>query len=312
MHAPHRRNQFRPAPIDGLEPRSLLSIASPGQIASIRRGPDGRSFPDLIYSGRQGRALRLDLMLPAGDAPVGGWSVILAFPGAGWRSVNRKLLTPEVASFGKSGYAVAVVDVSYAGTQVGTHIWPRNLNDARNAVRWVRANASRFGVNPGQIVAFGESAGANLALLLGNPSDPAGSSGDASVQAVVDLYGPTDLVPLFRQPKARDKLLTFLGGPPDRVPGRYAAASPLGFVSNRSAPTFIAHGTEDATVPQDQSIRLGRALDAAGVANRLVLLPGYGHGFQPNRGDLKLIPQIVGFLDSVLPGRAAIPAATAP
>ena len=309
------RRRFIPGPPDRLEARALRSTLG---ISSIRG--EVAATTDLVYTHRQGLARKLNLALPSGQAPDGGWPVVLAFPGAGWRAVRRERLTPEVAEFTRLGYALAVVDVAYAGTRAGSRIWPLNFEDARDAVRWMRTNAATYGVNPGQIVAFGESAGANLSLLLGSYPDgkarldqpassdiPPEATVSARVQAVVDLYGPADLVPLFRQPKAREKLLTFLGGSPVRYPGRYAAASPITYVSPRSAPTFIVQGTADTTVPLDQSTRLAAAFRSAGVAHRLVTLEGYGHGFQPERGGLDLIPQIVVFLDSVLPGRSPSP-----
>ena len=306
----------------GLESRFLPStaaIAPTAWVAPRSRAPrSANTFADLTYTRRAGLTRQLDLAVPTGVAPVGGWPVIVAFPGAGWRTVDRRLLAPQLAGFVRQGYAVAVVDVAYAPERGGPGVWPLNLENARDAVRWVRGNAGRFGVDPNRIVALGESSGANLALLLGSFPDgpalrdqPTASNSSttnpvsARVQAVVDFYGPTDLLAQFRQPKARDKILTFLGGPPTRWPGRYAAASPLTYISPRTPPTLMIQGTADTTVPPDQTTRLAAALDAAGVANQTILLRGMGHGFQPERGGLDLIPATVAFLDAVLAGRPA-------
>lgn len=319
--------RFRPDPPAPLDPRVLPAAPVPWSVAPAvvevapraATPPGATTFANLAYTGSGAAARRLDLAVPPGPAPAGGWPVIVAFPGAGWRAVDRRLLAPELAGFLREGYAVAVVDVTYAPDRGGPGVWPRNFEDARASVRWVRSHAGQFGVDPNRIIALGESSGANLALLLGSfPDGPAArdrptlatataapDSVSARVQAVVDLYGPTDLARQFRQPKAKDKLMTFLGGTPATRAGRYAAASPLSYVSPRSAPTLIFQGTDDVTVPADQSIRLAGALDAAGVANRLVLLRGLGHGFQPERGGLDLIPAAVAFLDAVLAGRPA-------
>ena len=177
---------------------------------------------------------KLDLYLPGGTPPAGGWPVMLAFPGGGWRWASRQQYGQEVAVLTQAGFAVAGVDYAYAGsTPNGSHTWPVPLEDAQQAVRWARAHAAAFHLNPDEVVAMGDSAGAHLALLLATyPSGPVqadappgGPTPDASpvsdrVQAVVDFYGPTDLTALYDE--SRSAVLpyfdTFLGGSPLAVP----------------------------------------------------------------------------------------------
>jgi dipeptidyl aminopeptidase/acylaminoacyl peptidase len=125
----------------------------------------------------------------------------------------------------------------------------------------------------------------------------------ARVQAVVDFYGPTDLAAVYQQyPRVRGYLTSFLGGPPSRIPGRYAAASPLFHVTPDDPPVFITQGTADRAVPYTQSIALDNALKAAGIREELVLFYGVPHGFQFQVGGGDLAPRIAQFLDSVLNG----------
>ena len=120
------------------------------------------------------------------------------------------------------------------------------------------------------------------------------------VQAVVDFYGPTDLVAEWNSvPKTRAYLAAFLGGSPDQMPGRYQAASPVTYVNPQSPPVFIAQGVNDTTVPVSQSQELADALQAAGVAHQLVLVPGVGHGFMFGLRS-RSMTQLVDWLKGVL------------
>jgi acetyl esterase/lipase len=172
-----------------------------------------------------------------------------------------------------------------------------------------------LGIDPDKVVAMGESSGAHLAALAGtlpngpvnregaNPAlsgpDPSGIS--ARVQAVVDFYGPTDLLNEYRdRPAARPYLRSVLGGSADQVPGRYVAASPVSHVSRDDPPTFIIQGTADKIIPTSQSTELADALRAAGVSVQLTFLPGITHGFRLRIGGYSLVPSVLAFLDSAL------------
>lgn len=267
-----------------------------GRQAPTRRG---RVIADIVYTRNGSRPVALDLYLPGGTPPPGGWPLILAFPGGGWRPADRKDYGGTVAQLTRFGYAVAGVDYTYASAS-GGRSWPANIEDAREAVRWARTNAGRFGLDPGKIVAMGESSGAHLALLLGtDPGDEA-----SRVQAVVDFYGPTDLTALYG--KSRAEVLpyfhSFLGGPPSMVPDRYADASPLTHVSDRTPPILIMQGLADRVVDPSQSVALDAALTENGVRHRLVTFAGITHGFRLRLGAYSLVPDVVGFLRGALDG----------
>jgi acetyl esterase/lipase len=182
-----------------------------------------------------------------------------------------------------------------------------NLLDVQAAVRWVRLNATRFGFDPSRIVAMGESAGANLANLLGSrtgtmlaaANDPS-APGSSGVAAIVGFSTPTDLVSLYSESPAAGKAVAqFLGGSPAAAYSSYLAASPADQVSPATPPTMLIHGGSDALVPPSQSQELAAALSDVGVRNQVILLPGDGHKLNFPIGTPKnLVLQILAFLSA--------------
>ena len=228
--------------------------------------------------------------------------MIVAIHGGGWRRFNKDQYGFRIASaFVSEGYVV--VAPNYRNSSPGNPTWPLNFEELQSAVRWVRSHASQFAIDTGQVVAMGESAGANLANLLGSQSSEGTTVGpvvSSTVDAVVSFSGPTDLASLYAESPQADKAIAqFLGGPPTAIPGDYVAASPVDQVSPNSAPTLLIHGGSDPLVPISQSIELARALTAAGVRNDVVILPGSGHDLNFPAGTPKnLITQILEFLDA--------------
>ncbi len=250
------------------------------------------------------QALLLDLYLPAGDGeapPQGSRPAVIHFHGGGWRTGERSSLGPVVDGLGHSpleqladaGFVVASAD--YRLTDVAT--FPAQLLDAKAAVRWVRAHAADYGVDPERIYAWGDSAGGHLASLLGltvgSPAftDWAGSTDDGfgvsdHVAAVVAWYPPTDLEKIGGQarpdavaraddPGSRESLL--IGAQPADAPDKAKAASPLTYVHADAPPFLLIHGTADRFVPVAQSAGLADALEGAGAAVELLLLPDADH-----------------------------------
>ena len=258
---------------------------------------------NLAYRNDHGRVEHLDLYLPSGTPPPGGFPVILGLPGGGWRWVRRSDLGVTLSTFTKDGYAVAVADYAFASSMPGTSVWPKDFQDVQHAVSWLRSNSGKFGMNPSKIAVWGESAGGNLANLLGTSSGVPGADPSSKVQAVVDFYGPAEMTQLYHDaPGTRRYILTYLGGTPDQVPARYLAASPVDQVSASDPPFFIAQGTVDTSVPESQSAMLMQALQTAGVPVKAEFLQGQPHGFRLNVG-FDLRDEILRFLSSALDGR---------
>jgi acetyl esterase/lipase len=257
---------------------------------------------DLVYRRVGERRVRLDLYKPRGAPPPGGRPAVIALHGGGWRGGSKTPYGRMAAALAERGYVVAAVD--YQVSRPGAPSWPANLEDVRAAVRWLRRHASDHGVDPNRIAALGASAGGHLAALLGAlpdgpPPPPDGATTSARVQAVIDFYGPSDL-PALAEPNApaRDSVALYLGGTPSEVPDCYELASPVRHVSPDDPPMLLIHGDDDQRVPVDQSRRLARALAAAGVPHRLIVIAGARHGFDFQVGDRDLLPEILAFLES--------------
>jgi len=255
-----------------------------------------------------GQFEQLDVYLPDTPLPPNGRPVLIAIHGGGWRRLDKSGYGHRIASaFVPDGYVV--VAPNYQLSAPGRPSWPANLEDVQAAVRWVRANSAMLGVDPNEIAAIGESAGANLAALLGTNSVQDGGMGalaaqtgrmgvSAAVEAVVAFSTPADLTVLQTEsPLAGRAAAQFLGGTPQQVAANFVAASPIDHVFPGDPPMFLVHGLEDPLIPVSQSREMATALNAAGVSCRLVLVPG-GHDLNFPGHYSKLIPKILEFLDT--------------
>lgn len=243
---------------------------------------------NITYGKGGDRALKLDLARPEGDGP---FPAVVFIHGGGWRGGHRAGYRGEIAEAARRGYVA--VTVSYRLTEAddqgkAKYPFPAQVHDVKCAVRWLRANAARYRVDPKRIGATGGSAGGHLSLMLGLTDAKAqleGTGGHADrssrVQAVVNYFGPTDMIELCRTSSgAKPIVASFLDGTPEEVRDRYLAASPTKYVSKDDPPTLSLHGADDRLVPSDQARLLDKKLKAAGASHTLVLLDGQGHGFR--------------------------------
>jgi acetyl esterase/lipase len=239
---------------------------------------------DVEYANVGGKPLTLDIYLP-GDArrPM---PLIVWIHGGGWRTGSKNDF-PLVLPLVKAGFAIA--SINYRLSQEA--IFPAQIYDCKAAVRWLRAHAGDYGLNPDRIGAAGASAGGHLVALLGttaNHPELEGTEGNpgvsSAVQAVFDFFGPTDFLamttPVNHWPSADAQAVVadLLGGPVAQNPDKARQASPLYYVSAQSAPFYIVQGDQDPLVPLPQSIALNDALQKAGVASTLYVVKGGGHG----------------------------------
>lgn len=221
--------------------------------------------------------LQLDLYQPRdrGTNLVPG---LLFLHGGAWRGGQREDYRVYTTWFAERGFVAATA--SYRLQQAAKY--PAALEDCKAAVRWMRANAAKIGVDPERIVVLGGSAGGHLAMMLGyTPDDPAfeGQSGtpgvSSRVAAVVDLYGPADLTTPFGQ--AASVVWDFLGKKYDEDPELWRRASPLFHLKKGAPPTLVFHGTIDDTVPIDQGDSLVAKLRELGVPHEYHRLEGWPH-----------------------------------
>ena len=224
--------------------------------------------------------MKLDIARPAGKDGV--FPAVFVIHGGAWRAGNKADVRPILGEFTKRGY----VAVSPQYRFCPKNVFPAQVHDVKAAVRYIKANAKKYQVDPERIGAIGFSAGGHLALMLGVTGPNDGLEGDVSagapdsrVKAVVNYFGPTDLaakdIPLLSKPLVKD----FLGGTPEEKPEAAAKASPLTFVSKDDAPVLTFQGTKDPLVPYSQAIKLADAMNTAGVAGRVELLIGAQHGW---------------------------------
>ncbi|WP_293394018.1 alpha/beta hydrolase [Nevskia sp.] len=265
--------------------------ASPASAGSAGRGAAVQR--EVIYTpAGWPTALSGDLFTPGGTVPANGWPAVVALHGGAWHKGDRQKLAGFAKRLASRGYVALTIDYRL----VPDAIYPAQLQDVQQAVRWVRANAATIGVDPKRIALWGSSAGAHLAVLEAglSPGDRLYDA-QARVQAVVGAGTPTD----FRDGGGGNKsLASFLGERWSAGSKVFIEASPIAHVSADDPPVFLIHGDADKTVPPEQAIVYRDALTAAGVPNTLLLLPGVGHSLGPAGRDALM--RGVEFLDQRL------------
>jgi acetyl esterase/lipase len=234
------------------------------------------------YATVNGTELHLDIFEPP-DRGSQTRPAILLLHGGGWTSFDKSTMRKLGEFFARSGFVAVAADYRLFNVKDPVNRWPAQLDDVQRAVRWVRANAGKYGVNPERMGAFGHSAGAQLASLLGmeetrDNSDPALAKYSSRVQAVVDASGPTDFT-TDRDPDGDAFLTSFLGGDFATHPELWREASPVSHVSKGDAAFLILHGTKDQNVPISQAQELLDKLKAAKVKASLVKFDD-GHVFE--------------------------------
>jgi acetyl esterase/lipase len=279
---------YRPDSCEGTNPprgySSRSQIFAAVAVRALRLVDTTPSLPPGVVEtkgveyGRAGdRSLQLDLYEPKGRGTTRVPGLIFIHGGA-WRSGKREDYRAYTTWFAARGYVVATV--SYRLQQVAK--FPAALEDCKAAVRWMRANAPRLGVDPDRIVVLGGSAGGHLSMMIaytggdrsfeGNSGHPGVSS---TVAAVVDLYGPTDLTTPFGQ--AARVVWDFLSCKYDEDPELWRRASPLFHLDSNAPPTLVFHGTLDDIVPIDQADSLFTRLRELGVRHEYYRLDGWPH-----------------------------------
>jgi len=242
----------------------------PAITATTPQSEAGSVEENVVYGSANGAELRLDIYKPADRKPADQHAprpAIILIHGGGWTSFDKGTMQRMGEFLSRSGFVAFAVDYRlFHGTESR---WPAQLDDVQRAVRWVRANAAKYGVNPERIGAFGHSAGAQLAALLGmedtrDNSDPALAKYSSRVEAVVDVSGPTDFT-VNHDADGVAFLTSFLGADYAKHPEVWRQASPAFHVAKDNAPFLIVHGKRDESVPLAQAEKLFEALKAQGV-----------------------------------------------
>lgn len=300
------------------EDRMLREIASDydSRLAHKMTLPSGRvHWPELYYARPAGfRPLFLDVLTPGTAGP---YPTVVWIHGGGW---FQGCPTMNNAVVDKLEFVDRLLDAGYAVARIAYRLsgeaqFPTQLHDCKSAVRYLRKHAAVFGLDPMRFAALGASAGGHLACLLGvtgNRPELEGEVGvtgpSSAVQAVVDWYGPTELLTMDEQlgptrfqphndpasPEAR-----MVGGPIQQVKDKTRAASPITYVSASAPPFLIQHGTADRIVPVGQGRALAAALRKAGTKVELVEVVGADHCFW-GVDTSAIMPKVLAFLKANL------------
>jgi acetyl esterase/lipase len=259
---------------------------------------------DVSYGEVAGHALLLDVYQPP-EAASGLQPAVILIHGGGWTGFDKSTVRGMGMFLARSGFAAFAVD--YRLLHRSENRWPAQLDDVQRAVRWIRANSAKSHVDTDHIGAFGHSAGAQLAALLGmedtrDNSDSALAKYSSRVQAVVDVSGPADFT-IHRDTDDDAFLTNFFGGDYAQHAKVWQEASPVFHVSKDDSPFLIVHGTQDTSVPLAQSQELADKLKQAGVPVKLVTVDDV-HTFRTPEARKRLaLETLTFFMQYLRPGK---------
>jgi acetyl esterase/lipase len=288
----------------------LLLLAVPARLRAEKPKATLRVERGLGYGKGGDRDLKLDLAMPKNGA--GPWAAIVCVHGGGWRGGDRKDLARPIKELGKRSFIEYFAGKGYVAVTVSYRLapkvkFPAQIEDCKAAVRWLRANAKKFKIDPDHIGAVGFSAGGHLVSLLGTADKKAGFEGkggnpdqSSRVQAVVNFFGPTNFITKdWSEDVEKTFLIPFLGATYKDKPELYKLVSPIHYVSKDDPPFLFFHGSKDGLVGVRHSRELAAKLRKAGVPAKVIELEGEGHGW----GGQKLVEtvdQTVAFFDKTL------------
>lgn len=272
-------------------------------------------FAQVPMRGYANVALKMDILQPEWPRAL---PLVLFITGGGFINANKDNYIQQRLAMAAAGYVVASMEYRVAPTV----LFPSPLEDVKSAIRYLRAQAGKFGIDPRHIAVFGASAGGYLAAFAGATNgDKQFDQGEhldqsSQVQAVIDFYGlsdltrvgegfPDDIVRKHTSPSATEAIwvngtdVFNDGGPITRYPERAAAANPINYITQATPPFLIMHGTKDTSVSPRQTERMHEALLQKGIESTYYLVQGALHG-----GDYWVQPEIMNiviqFLDKHL------------
>jgi acetyl esterase/lipase len=275
-----------------------------GQERNLRDRIDVQT--DIEYAKAGDISLQLDFYKPK-EAATQPRPLVVWIHGGGWQNGNKSSGLGRLARFVASGDYVGA-SVGYRLTDKGT--WPAQIHDCKAAIRYLRANAGKLGIQPDKIGVWGSSAGGHLVSMLGTSGDVQEVEGDlgttgvsSRVACVVDYCGPSDFLafgldsPRMNQPG--QPVYKLFGGPTKDKADLAKQASPVTYVTKDDPPFLIVHGTDDRTVPFNQGERFHKAQKEAGINSTFIKIEGGGHGI----GGAEVEARVRTFFDKHLLGK---------
>ncbi|MBL8868027.1 MAG: alpha/beta hydrolase [Gemmataceae bacterium] len=272
---------------------------------------------DIQYAVHDGEKMLLDIARPTTPGPH---PAVVCLHGGAWKfgkkdhlSKTSRYLDVEFGT-GKKSLVEWLAGEGYVAVSVGYRLMPKHkfpapVEDAKTAIRFLRANAARFDLDPDRIGTIGYSAGGHIAALVGTTTTEAGFEGtlyreqSSRVNCVVDFFGPTDLT-LYTEAEGVEAAIfkPLLGARYRENPEIYRKASPIEHVTKDAPPFLILHGTADILVPIIHSERFHKKLVDAGAKSELTTLPGEGHGWT-GAVAVKTMGLVTKFLETNLKGK---------
>lgn len=276
------------------------------------------SYPGLVFATVQVQGqpfdLHVDLAVPSGNGP---WPLVAWIHGGGWAGGSHSPIPSSTTRLLQRGYAVASIQYRLTGQAV----WPAQLQDCKAAIRYLRANATNWSLDPDRFAVMGSSAGGHLVAALATTGDAgvvtngsytadlegtvgAHATTSSRVQCAIDLYGPTAMLqatdyPTFDHDGPGSPESRLVGAALQDAPERWATVDPISFLSPDDPPLLAVHGTADGSVPFYMSEALHDAALAIGLDVEFEPLEGAGHG-GPEFGQPSTIARIDAMLDSRL------------
>jgi len=267
--------------------------------SQVLREEDITVWKDIVYAVVDGHELKLDIAVPKylkAPAPA-----IVDIPGGAWRVIRK---SPDDALF-YAEYGFIGVSITHRTSDIAP--FPAAVHDCKAVIRWLRAHAEKYQINPDKIGVTGFSSGGHLAVLLGTSGGDAYLEGhggyedySSRVQAVVDHFGPTDFLrmndtdlpdkPDVFSPDSAPSL--FLGGPLREKAELARLANPIAYIDPADPPVLIGHGEKDAMVVINQSEILYEALKKASVPTTFVRVKNATHMYRPYKWDVEVSPTV--------------------
>jgi len=250
----------------------------------------GSKLSDIAYADKSS-AQKMDIYLPEGTGP---FPVVVLIHGGAFKMGDKGMEASNAAALVAKGIAAASINYRLSGEAK----FPAQIEDCKAAVRFLRANAAKYNLNPDKIGSWGASAGGNLSSLLGTTSGIAelegaslGNAGFSSkVVASVDWFGPINFLTMDAEASTLGSTLNtnsasspesqLIGAAIQTVPEKVAKANPTTYISNDDAAFFIQVGSMDRNIPYTQSLNFYNALKSVKGAENVTyeLLEGAGHG----------------------------------
>ncbi len=240
---------------------------------------------DLVYANHDGIDLHIQMLTQA--QPGDRLPCLVYVQGSGWGKQRTQLFLPKMVPFAVAGYVVACVEYRTSAQAP----FPAQIQDTRAAVRFLRANAQAYGINPDHIALMGDSSGGHTVLMAAladgsiedTPDYPEYSS---AVNCVIDFYGPTDMLASGLDqrwkdmPEDRRKEFVFRAQTDAEMKALIQKGNPLSYISTDRPlpPLLIMHGDRDPVVPFNQSVILYEKLRETGHDVEFYKVLGAGHG----------------------------------